>query len=297
MTQKRYDHVFPHFLIKNWHQKPWSKNENKRVKYNKEQFTKIKNYYPIKLENDLAKVEHDISKIIKMILTKEQFKYSKEQWVKIILYIKIKAIRLENVSHYNNAPEKIFSRNREFSFGIYTTNIQEEVLRETQYLVNKYLNFKREKSKNKIFSLISDLGIVIWNSDDDIFAATDKVIFKEIDIDDKFLFLLMPISPKKAILITKNNYYSSLEHLYNTYGDDNVSLSCSDNILINNISTNITKDKNIKIPAQIYQVNEWDVEKIVCAMSKDAKKLIFSEKSNEEIIDDISYNDYSRDII
>ena len=296
MTKKRHNHVFPHFLIKNWHQKPWSKNENKRVKYNKKQFMKLENYYPIELENDLAKVEHDISKIIKMILTHKKFKYSIEQWVKIILYIKIKAIRLENVSHYNNTHEKIFQRNHEFSFGIYTTNIKEEVLRETQYLVNKYLNFQSEISKNKIFSLISNLGIVIWNSDDDIFVATDKVIFKEVDMDGKFLFLLMPISPKKAILITKQNCYASLKHLYDTYGDDNVSLSCSDNFLINNISTNITKEQNIKISAQIYQVNARDVKKIVCAMSKDAEQLIFSEKVNEEIIDNISYNDSSREI-
>ena len=297
MTEKRHDHVFPHFLIKNWHEKPWSKNENKRVKYKKEQFMEAENYYPIELENDLAKVEHDISKIIKMILTQEEFEYSMEQWVKIILYIKIKVIRLKNVAHYISAPEKIFPRNHEFSFGIYTTNIKEEVLRETKYLVNKYLNFQNERSKNKIFSLISDLGIVIWSSDDNVFVATDKVIFKEIDIDGKFLFLLMPISPKKAILVTKNNYYSSSEHLYDLYGDNNVSLSCFDNLLINNIEKNITKDQNIKIPAQIYQVNEWDVNKIVCTMSKDAEQLIFSEKSVEEIMEHISYDDPLRKII
>ena len=300
MSIKRHNHFYPHFLIKNWIKDPWSKKKNKRVKYNKRKDMGETNYYPDELENDLAKVEGDISQIIKSIISEEwTFKISIEEWEKIILYVRIQSIRLTNVSHFITSPDSYFPGNNNFLSGIYTTNNDEGVLNATKYFVDKYLTYT--KSENFIKQYLSDdeLGIIIWNSEDSVFVATDKAVFKEVDMDGLFLFLLMPISPNKAILITKNKYYASLYKLQNTlnvYNDPRLSMSCDDNFLINHIQDNAIEDLSSKISVPFYEVKKGDVEQIICAMSQDAEQLVFSDEDDETIMKNIRYYNPRRKI-
>ena len=283
--KERHNHIYPHFLIKNWKKDPWSKIRSKRYPYNKKKDMGQKGYYPEKLETDLSKVESDIARIIEKI-KHNKIELDDTEIIKIILYIRIQTVRLDNICEYINNPDYIFPGNNEFLFGVSSTTNKIEVIKQTEHLVKEFLNININKS-SMIFSLIG-ISPIIWKSIDNIFVATDNAVFKEVDIDGKFLFVMMPVSPKIAIVLSKNSYYSSKDNLIHTlskHGDRSLSMSTNDNKLINNykhtgvVHLPFLDGKPAILP--VYEIVEKDIEYIIAAMIQDAKRLIFYDMKDD----------------
>ncbi len=298
-----FTHQYPNFLIKNWKAKPWSKIEQRRVKYNKQRHMGQKNYYPLELEKKLSIVEQQISIIFKKIdeFKGGQFEFTHVEWFKIILYCKIQAIRLENIVHYINQPDEFFPGNNNFLFGVFTTDNKKEALSLTNVYCDEFL--KSNKGIDEFQeSVVSALGIVIWKNNFKSFVATENALFKEVDIDGNFLFIYLPISPQTAVVISKNSYFSSVDNLEYTKrrnGDSRVAMSIKDDFLINGFSHEgmfhlpFIHAAPKRIPVY-YGSSEYD--SIINAMCKDSKKIIFSEESDKKLKSRMKSKDFAREI-
>ncbi len=294
----RHNHKYPNFLIKNWKKDPWSLNENRRVKYDRQRHMGEKSYYDDKLEDDLSIVESYSSNLIIKILNGHR-ELSDEEWYKLILFIQIQAIRLENICNFINEPDSMFPGNNDFLFGVYSSDVKEEIIKSTRFLVDIFLG----NNIDLISQIIIALGLVFWESDEPIFAATDNAVFKEVDIDGKFLFVMLPVSPTFAILVTKNSYFANKAALDNykmKTGDSHVSNCTPDSILINNYNHNsiihlpFTMGKPNKIPT--YKIDRRFTYSIVNAMMEDSKKLVFYDGPKQEILEGINSTNPGRKI-
>jgi len=301
MITKRHNHKYPHFLLKNWSLNPYSKYENRRVLYKKARHMGEKNYYPDELEDKLAKVEMMVSAIFRKIISKN-YKLSKLEIARMIIYVKIQTIRLGNIIEYINEPDMQFPGNNNFLFGVHSSNKKEEIISLTNYYCDHFLLDKVNKIDKTL--ILTGISPVIWESKENIFCVTDNAVFKEVDLDGRFLFLLLPLSPKCAIVLSKNSYFSSLKNLKaikTINKDTRMSMSVNDNLLINNYKHSSISHKSFSAgtPSNIpvYKIKKKDIFKINSAFMKDAKKLIFYDGKDEDIKKYIKYNDPSREIV
>ena len=230
--EKENNHYYPLLHIKNWlkqtNYKLFDKNINDNRTYKKQEDFTIKLYYSLgkedsTLEDNLSKFEKYIAKLIDKI---KNSKCNVNLSLKEIELLKLYCVFAACRQHFTTEvikldPTEIYQSN-DYIIGTHRILTQEEVVKTCE---NIYTEFERIKQmddntlnkalNNNPFNSLSDftygLHLNIFKNNKNSLCVSDKCAIIENTMDSNHLFVYIPISPNRALMLIKTKYYKDKE--------------------------------------------------------------------------------------
>lgn len=235
--RKENNHYYPLLHIRNWlkqtNYKLFDKNMNSNRPYIRKKDFAIKFYYSLgkedsTLEDNLSKFEQYISKIIDKIKnSKCNINLSLKEIELLKLYCVFAACRQHFTTEVIKLDPTGIYQSNDYIVGTHRILTQEEVVKTCE---NIYIEFERIKQmddgalnkalNNSPFNSLSDftygLHLNIFKNNKNSLCASDKCTIIENTMDSNHLFVYIPISPNRALMLIKTKYYKDKE-TYKTY--------------------------------------------------------------------------------
>lgn len=235
--RKENNHYYPLLHIRNWlkqtNYKLFDKNINNNRPYIKKKDFAIKFYYSLRkedstLEDNLSKFEQYISKIIDKIKnSKCNINLSLKEIELLKLYCVFAACRQHFTTEVIKLDPTGIYQSNDYIVGTHRILTQEEVVKTCE---NIYIEFERIKQmdddtlnkalNNSPFNSLSDftygLHLNIFKNNKNSLCVSDKCTIIENTMDSNHLFVYIPISPNRALMLIKTKYYKDKE-TYKTY--------------------------------------------------------------------------------
>lgn len=230
--EKENNHYYPLLHIKNWlkqtNYKLFDKNINDNRTYKKQEDFTIKLYYSLgkedsTLKDNLSKFEKYIAKLIDKI---KNSKCNVNLSLKEIELLKLYCVFAACRQHFTTEvikldPTEIYQSN-DYIIGTHRILTQEEVVKTCE---NIYTEFERIKQmddntlnkalNNNPFNSLSDftygLHLNIFKNNKNSLCVSDKCAIIENTMDSNHLFVYIPISPNRALMLIKTKYYKDKE--------------------------------------------------------------------------------------
>lgn len=235
--RKENNHYYPLLHIRNWlkqtNYKLFDKNINNNRPYIRKKDFAIKFYYSLgkedsTLEDNLSKFEQYISKIIDKIKnSKCNINLSLKEIELLKLYCVFAACRQHFTTEVIKLDPTGIYQSNDYIVGTHRILTQEEVVKTCE---NIYIEFERIKQmdddtlnkalNNSPFNSLSDftygLHLNIFKNNKNSLCVSDKCTIIENTMDSNHLFVYIPISPNRALMLIKTKYYKDKE-TYKTY--------------------------------------------------------------------------------
>ena len=233
--KKENNHYYPLLHIKNWlkqtNYKLFDKDINGNRTYKKQEDFAIKFYYSLgekdtTLEDNLSKFEKYIGKIISNIKsTKCNISLSLKQIELLKLYCVFAACRQHFTTEViKSDPTDIYQSN-DYIIGTHRILTQEEVVKTCENIYTEFERIKNMDDKilnealnNNPFNGLSDftygLHLNIFKSNKNSFCLSNICSIIENTMDGNHLFVYIPISPNRALMLIKTKYYKDKESYY-----------------------------------------------------------------------------------
>lgn len=234
---KKHNHYYPLLHIKNWleqtNYKLFDKSNNDNRTYKKQKDFAIKFYYSLgkedsTLEDNLSKFELYVGKYINKI---NKAKCNINLSLKEIELLKLYCVFAACRQHFTTEvikldPTEIYQSN-DYIIGTHRILTQEEVVKTCE---NIYAEFERIKQmdedtiikalNNDPFNSLSGftygLHLNIFKNNKNSLCVSNICAIIENTIDSNHLFVYIPISPSRALMLIKTKYYKD-KQTYNTY--------------------------------------------------------------------------------
>ena len=230
---KRNNHLLPRLVIKRWENNNgllFDKSTNRSRKIRHLDYSK-EYYYSLgkvddALENRISAFESYIGNILKELnIAKENFTISSFDACILKLYVILQSCRNENTSPVILSDESDIYQNNNYLVGVPLVTTQEEAVSITSKICDDFETLIRLKngeiindkeiSFNFNFAL-SFLHLVIVSNPDKSFLVSDTTAIIECDIDGNYLYTYVPISPNKALILAKSEYFNDEETINQT---------------------------------------------------------------------------------
>ena len=230
--EKENNHYYPLLHVRNWLEqteyKLFDKNINDTRTYKKQKDFAIKFYYSLgkedsTLEDNLSKFEQYIAKIIDKI---KNLKCNINLSLKEIELLKLYCVFAACRQHFTTEvikldPTGIYQSN-DYIIGTHRILTQEEVVKTCE---NIYAEFERithmdediitKKLENNPFNSLSNftygLHLNIFKKNNNSLCVSNICAIIENTMDSNHLFVYIPISPNRALMLIKTKYYKDKE--------------------------------------------------------------------------------------
>ncbi len=226
--EKENNHYYPLLHIKNWlkqtNYKLFDKNINDNRTYKKQEDFTIKLYYSLgkedsTLEDNLSKFEKYIAKIIDKI---KNSKCNVNLSLKEIELLKLYCVFAACRQHFTTEVIKLdpigIYQSNDYIIGTHRILTQEEVIKTCENIFAEFERIKQMDNdtlnkalNNSPFNSLSDftygLHLNIFKNNKNSLCVSDKCAIIENTMDSNHLFVYIPISPNRALMLIKTNYY------------------------------------------------------------------------------------------
>lgn len=234
---KEHNHYYPLLHIKNWLKQTdyilFDKKINSNRTYIKQKDFAKTFYYSLGkednlLEDNLCKFEHYIAKIINKI-NKEKcnIKLSLKEIELLKLYCVFAACRQHFTTEVIKSDPSCIYQSNDYIVGTHKMITQEEVIATCEKIYTDFESIKgmddddiKKKLENDPFNSLSNftygLHLNIFKNNKNSLCVSDICAIIENTMDSNHLFVYIPISPNRALILIKTKYYKDKE-TYNKY--------------------------------------------------------------------------------